>query len=70
MDLHTEVPLVALLGLMHLGIALPILVLGRTGGGDQRGIDGGALPEHQAFAGERGLNSSQICSAIWCSSSR
>ncbi|MCY1311001.1 hypothetical protein D9M70_612520 [compost metagenome] len=41
--LHAEVVLVALLGLVHLRIALLILVFGRTRRMNQRGIDDGAL---------------------------
>src|SRR5690554_3081614 len=40
--LHAEVVLVALLGLVHLGIALAVLVLGRARRMDQRGVDDGA----------------------------
>ena len=37
--LHPEVPLVALLGLVHIGVARLVLVLGRTGRGDDGRID-------------------------------
>jgi hypothetical protein len=40
---HPEMPLVALFGLMHLGIAGFLLVLGRGWGGNDRGIDNRAL---------------------------
>jgi hypothetical protein len=40
-------PLVALLGLMHLGIAHFFLVLGRGRGGDDRGIDDCPLAHQQ-----------------------
>ena len=40
--LHSEIPLLALAGLVHLGIALLILVLGRTRRVDDRGIDNGS----------------------------
>ncbi len=43
--LHAEVILVSLLGLVHLWVALAVLVLGRTGRVDQRGIDDGALTQ-------------------------
>src|SRR5690606_30936009 len=46
--LHPGVVLVALLGLVQLGIALAVLVLGRTRRMDQRGIDDGALAQRQA----------------------
>jgi hypothetical protein len=42
-DLHAEIRLVALLGLVHLWIALPLFVLGGGGGGDQGGIHDRAL---------------------------
>ena len=45
--LHTEVPLVALLGLVHLGIARLVPVLGRGGRGDDGGIHHRALRQHQ-----------------------
>lgn len=54
--LHTEVPVVALLGLVHLGIAVPILVFGGTGGCDDRRIDHGPFLEHQAFFGQVAVN--------------
>jgi len=50
-DFHAVVPLVALLGLVHFWIALPLLVLGGAGCGDQGGIDDRALPHrHAPFA--------------------
>jgi len=60
MDLHpvgeafraAVVPLVALLGLVHLRIALALFVLGGTGGGDQGGIDDAALPHRHAPSAE------------------
>lgn len=48
MRFHPEIPLVALLARMHLGIALPSLVLGRAGRGDERGINQRARAQHQA----------------------
>jgi hypothetical protein len=36
--LHAEVPLLAFAGLMHLGIALLVGVLGRAGRADDRGV--------------------------------
>jgi len=45
--LHPEVPRLALLGLMRLWIALPALVLGRRGGGDDRRVHHRPFLEHQ-----------------------
>jgi len=42
-EFHAEIPLVALLGLMHLGIPLSFLILGRAGSRDQGCIDDRAL---------------------------
>jgi len=53
MDLHAEVPLVALLRLMHLGIALLVLVLRRGGGMDDGRVDHGAALEQQTALFER-----------------
>jgi len=44
--LHAEVPLIALLGLMHLGVTLALRVLGRGRGRDDRGINDGAFAQH------------------------
>ncbi len=44
---HSEVPLIALLGLVHLGIARARAVLRRTGSCNQRGIDHRAALEQQ-----------------------
>ena len=49
MGLHPEVPLVALLGLSHLGVALLVLVLGRTRGSDQCSVNHRAPLHAQAF---------------------
>ena len=46
--LHAEVPLVALLGLTHLGIARLVFVLGRGGGADDGGVHNGALRDLEA----------------------
>lgn len=67
---HAEVPLVALPGLMHLGITLAAAVLGRTGRGDQRGIDRRAAFEHQAFVGQHALTVVSIWGARSCALSR
>jgi hypothetical protein len=53
---HPEVPLVAFLGLAHLGGALLVLVLGGTGCGNQRGIDDRAPLHAQAFIGQHGID--------------
>ncbi|MNV87110.1 hypothetical protein D3C71_1812060 [compost metagenome] len=47
MRFHAEIVLVALLGLVHFWIAFTVLVLGRAGRIDQRGIDNGALAQRQ-----------------------
>jgi len=57
--LHPEMPLVPFLGLVHLGVALPVLVLGGTGSCNQRGVYHRAFPEHQAFVGECGVDRGQ-----------
>jgi len=43
MDFHAEIPLLALSGLMHVRVARFILVFGRTGRVNNRGIDHRAL---------------------------
>ena len=50
---HAEEPLIALLGLVHLRVPLAAAVLGRTGGVDQGGINGGTGLEHQPTRGEQ-----------------
>lgn len=45
MRLHAEVPLVALPGLIPLPVALVVLVLGRTGRGDDRGVHDSCPPK-------------------------
>ena len=57
--LHAEMPLVALLYLMHLGVTLALAVLGRTGRSNQCGIDDRASLEHQAFGCQGGVNGGQ-----------
>jgi uncharacterized protein len=47
MCVHPDVPLVALLGLMHLRVAALLLIFGRRRGGDDRGIDNRGLPHQQ-----------------------
>jgi len=36
---HAEIPLIAFLGLMHVGVTRLVTVLGRGRGGNQRGIE-------------------------------
>lgn len=48
MHLHAKVPLLALAGLVHLGVASVLAVLGGTRGCDNGGIHDGSLLEHQA----------------------
>ena len=55
--LHAEVPLVSLLGLMHLWIALTLLILGRGRRGDDRRIHHRAFSEQQAVDGQRLVDS-------------
>ena len=49
MRLHAEEILVTFLGLMHLGIALAVFVLGRAWGMNDDRVDDGALAQRQAF---------------------
>lgn len=56
---HAKVPLVAFLALVHVGVALSALVLGRTRRGNQRGIDYGALAQQQTLAAEFGIDRGQ-----------
>src|SRR5690606_12856651 len=46
--LHAEKSLVSFPGLMHLGITLAILVLGRTRRMDDSRVDDGAMTQHQS----------------------
>ena len=57
--LHAEVPLLALLGLMHLGVALAVLVLRRTRRGNEGGVHHRAGLEHQALLGQPGVDGGQ-----------
>lgn len=57
--LHAKVTLIALLGLVHLGVTLAAVVLGRAGGRDQRGIHHGAGLEHQTAFNEFGVDGGQ-----------
>ena len=56
---HAEVPLIALLGLVHLGVTGAGAVLGGTGCGNQGGVHHRALAQHQALVGERGVDGGQ-----------
>jgi hypothetical protein len=53
---HGEVPLVALLGLVHLGVAGAMLVLGRGGGGDDGGVHQGAALQQKPTAAQQLLD--------------
>jgi hypothetical protein len=53
---HPEVPLAALLGLVHLGIACAFFVLGGGGRGDERGVHQRAFAQQQASGGEIGVD--------------
>ena len=64
MDFHPEIPLVALLGLVHLGIALPLFVLGGAGCRDQGGIDDGALAHRHAPCAEVGFD--RLIDEVFC----
>ena len=55
-DFHAEVPLVPLLGLVHLGISLSLLVLGGAGSCDQGGIDDRSLLHGHAVGLEVSLH--------------
>ena len=54
--LHTEVPLIALLGLMHIRISLALTVLGQAWRCNQRCINDRAGLEHQAFGDQGGVD--------------
>jgi len=57
--LHAKVPLVALFGLMHIGVSLALVVLGRSGRSDQRGVHHGARLEHQTAINQLGVDGGQ-----------
>ena len=59
MGFHTEVPLIALLNLVHLGVAFTALVLGRARCSNQGGIHHGARLEQQAMGGQLGVDDLQ-----------
>ena len=64
MDLHSEIPLVALLGLVHLWIALPLFVFGGAGCRDQGGINDGALLHRHAPCAEAGFDGLKVLLAL------
>ena len=51
-DFHPVVPLIALLGLVHFRIPLPLFVIGGAGGGNQGGIHDLALAHRHAPCAE------------------
>ena len=53
MPLHPEMPLIALLGLVHLRVARLLFVLGRGRRGDNRGIYNSTLAHQQTALGQR-----------------
>ena len=57
--LHTEVPLVAFLGLVHLWVTLTRVVLGGARSCDQSGINNSACFEQQAPLDQLGVNGSK-----------
>jgi len=59
MGFHAEVPLVALLNLVHLGVAFTGLVFGRARCSNQGGIHHGARLEQQAMGGQLGVDDLQ-----------
>ena len=59
MGFHADVPLVALLNLVHLGVTLTGLVLGRAGRSNQRGVYHGARLEKQAVSSQLGVDDLQ-----------
>ena len=53
MGLHAEVPLIALLALVHLGVTFPAGALGRARRGDQRGVHHRAGLEQQTLGAQQ-----------------
>lgn len=65
--LHSKVPLIAFLGLVHVWVALAALVLGRARRSYERGIDYAALAQQQALAAEFGVDrGQQVCTELVC----
>ena len=56
MNLHPEIPLVALLGLVHLRIPLSLFVFGGAGRGDQGGVNDRALAHRHAPSSQECLD--------------
>ncbi len=54
--LHAEVPLVTLLGLVHIGVSLARAVLSGAGRGNQVGIDHGTNFTHQTLGRQGGVD--------------
>jgi len=69
-QLHPEVPVTPLPGLLHLRIAGPISIFGRTGRGDDGRIDDGPGAQQQAARFEPPLIASKIALVRSCCSSR
>ena len=63
MRFHPKVPLVALLGLVHLGVTLTGTALGGAGRCNQSGIDYAASFEQQALGGQLGVDHLQYLRA-------
>ena len=63
MGFHTEVPLIALLNLVHLGVTLTGLVFGGAGRSNQRGVYHGARLEQQAVSSQLGVDDLQYLGA-------
>ena len=63
MRLHPKVPLITLLGLVHLRIPLTHAVLDRAGTSNQRGINDRAGLEHPAFGDQGGVDGGQQLNA-------
>jgi|APTNR8051073442_1049403.scaffolds.fasta_scaffold09320_3 hypothetical protein len=53
--LHAEVPLIAFLRLVHVGVAAVLAVLGRGRGGDDRSVYDAAFAKQQPFVGQMGF---------------
>ena len=55
-QLHAVMPLIALPGLVHLGVARTLGVLGRTGGVNDRGVHHRATRDFQSPLGEQAVD--------------
>jgi hypothetical protein len=58
--LHAKVPLVTFLGLVHLGVTLPVPVLGRAWRGNDRRIDHRSFLEQRALLRQVGVDAVKI----------